>query len=303
MATGVDVQLEKYRLDVELSQNEWFSLYRGYRRTDHWPVIIKVLAPVLANDLFFSQRFRYMAKQAAHLEHPNIIPTYEAEEENGWLYAAQDLVEARPLAEVIEREGPFSAQRTHFIAGQIASALDYAHQKSVTHGGLSAHQVYLGAGDYIFIANFGQSQAFGSTLAQQPYTISSPETLAPERIHGQGPSRPADLYALGILCYQMLAKRAPFTGPASSVLHAQAYRQPRPLHEVNSAIPLAMSEVVGRMLAKGVELRYNTGAEFARALGVAIQNPKTSRSYAHLRPLTEQERSKPIRFKTLFYFI
>jgi serine/threonine-protein kinase len=90
-----------------------------------------------------------------------------------------------------------------FIAGQIASTLDYVHQKSMTHGDLSVYQVYLGADDHVYIVNFGQAQVlFGTDLAKQVYAISAPETVAPERARGQGPSRQSDLYSLGILCYR-----------------------------------------------------------------------------------------------------
>ncbi|HXW01507.1 MAG TPA: protein kinase, partial [Anaerolineae bacterium] len=147
---------------------------------------------------------------------------------------------------------------------------------SVTHGNLSASRIFLGLEDHVWIAGFGQTQAlFGVNLMKQGYTVSSPETMAPERVHGQGPSRQSDLYALGILCYQMLAGKPPFTGSPSAILHAQAYQQPRPLYRLNPGIPVALSEVVGRMLSKGLELRYNTGAEFARALAVACTLPKS----------------------------
>ena len=302
MAITPDTPLENYVLEAELSQDDHFTIYQGYRKSDDTSVIIKVVAPLYTGDEFFVRRFKQIAKQAAQLEHPQIIPTDEAEQDGDLLYVAQDDIEARSLAQVIETEGPFSPQRMQFIAGQIASALDYAHQKSVIHGDLSAHQVYLGANDQVFMANFGQAQIFyGTNLVKHALAIHSPETLAPERVQGQGPSRPADLYALGILCYHMLAKQPPFTGPASSVLHAQAHKQPRPLYQLNARVSIGMSRVIGRMLSKGMELRYNTGAEFTRALAMAQHNKKPGRHFDHLTPLTERERIPAISFSTLFY--
>ncbi len=302
MAIVVDTQLEKYTLEAELSQDEWFTLYRGYRKSDGAAVVIKVVSPLLATDEFFVRRFQNLASQTAQLEHPNILRTYEAEQEGDWLYVVQDFVEARSLTQVIAAEGPFSPQRMQFIAGQIASALDYAHQKGIPHGDLSAHQVYLGPNDHVLMANFGQTQAIlGTNLAQQSYALSSPEILAPERAHGQGPSRPADLYALGILCYQMLAKQPPFTGPSSMVLHAQAYKQPRPLHRVNPGISIAVSEIIGRMLAKGVELRYSTGAEFVRALSVACRGQQAFKA-GDFSPLFDSGQRQWLTAKTVVYF-
>jgi serine/threonine protein kinase len=133
----------------------------------------------------------------------------------------------------------------------------------------------------VIVADFGQTQAMaGTSLVKQGFAVGSPETMAPERVHGQGPSRQSDLYSLGVLCYQMLANEPPFTGTPAAILHAQAYEQPRPLHLVNPGISVPLSEAIGRMLSKGLELRYNTGSEFARALSVATEGTAPVRSPA-----------------------
>lgn len=289
MADTIETQLENYHLHEELSQNSVLTVYRGERKADRTAVIIKVIAPLFATDEFFARRLRQATHQTAKLEHPNIVRTYEVEQEGELLCLVEDLdlSGVRSLAQVLAAEGSFSLHRAQFIARQIASALDYAHQKSVTHGNLSANQIYLGADDLVLITNFGQAQAiFGVNMMRQGYAASSPETMAPERVHGQGPSRHSDLYSLGILCYQMLAGKPPFTGSPATVLHAQAYKQVRPLYLLNPGIPMAVSEVVERMLSKGLELRYNTGAEFARALSVACENAKK----AHHRPMPFQQK-------------
>jgi serine/threonine-protein kinase len=303
MPAAVDPHLEQYALEVEMDRNHWFTLYQGYRRQDNTPVVVRLATPLLTGDEFLAHRFRHLTKQAAQLEHPNIIRIYEVEQENDFLYTVQDFVQAPSLAAVIAAEGPFSLERTQFIAGQIASALDYAHQKPLPHGDLSARQIYLGPKDRVFINNFGQSQAvLGAKLMASDFSYVSAETIAPERVDGQGPSRPADLYALGVLCYQMLAKKPPFTGPVSTVLHAHAHKQPPPLRQVNPAVPLAVGEVIERMLSKSVELRYNTGAEFVRALAMASRLQGSTRQYDYLIPLKERERPKPATVGTALRF-
>jgi serine/threonine protein kinase len=302
MATFLETQLEGYLLEVELSQNDQYTCYLGHQNADGPTSLIKVVNPLFASDEFFVRRFKQIILQVSHLEHPNIIRTAPALHERDQLAVVHDYVETQTLNQVIEAEGPFSAQRMQFIAEQIASALDYAHQKSVIHGELSADQIYLGPDDHVLITGFGETQAFfGTNLARNAYVISSPETVAPERVHGQGPSRPADLYALGIICYHMLAKKPPFTGPTSTVLHAQAHRQPRPLYQVNGIIPIDMAKAIGRMLSKGVELRYNTGAEFTRALAMAHHHKKGLNQFAHLAPISEYQR--PLPFMTVFYTV
>jgi serine/threonine-protein kinase len=281
MTVTLEIQLQDYILEEEIGRGDLAIVYRARRRLDGAEVAVKMLAYQFTFDEFFGRRFKELAKQTAKLEHPNIVRTYEAKQQGSVLYVVRELIDARPLAEVLAEEGPFSPQRMLIIARQVASALDYAHQKSITHGDLSAYRVYLDANDHATVADFGQTQAMvGTSLVKQGFAVGCPETMAPERVHGQGPTRQSDLYALGILCYQMLTDKPPFTGTPAAVLHAQAYEQPRPLHLVNSSIPVPLSEAIGRMLSKGLELRYNTGAEFVRALSVAIEGTAPVRAPA-----------------------
>lgn len=297
------VHLEKYTLETELSRDAWSTLYHGCDKATGCPALVRVVTPLFATDEFFARRFILMAEQNANLEHPNILPTQAAEQDDDWLYVVQDFIEARPLAEVIAREAPLSLKRVQFIVSQIASALDYAHQKSITHGSLSAHHVYVGQKDRVWLTGFGHSQLlFGANIAKYGWPGDNPEVLAPERVQGQGPSRQADLYSLGVLCYQMLANQLPFAGPASAVRHAQAYRQPRPLHQVNTSISLLVSETVSRMLAKSVDVRYNTGAEFARAFLMAAYKRHTPKGYDYLIPMVERERRRSFTLKGVTYF-
>jgi serine/threonine-protein kinase len=281
MTVTADIQLAGYALEQELGRGDLTTTYLAQRKADGATVAVKIVGPQFTFDRLFVRRFKDITRQAGKLEHPNIVRTYEAIDENDRLGVVRELIEARLLAEVIEHEGPFSPQRMLTVARQLASALDYAHQKSITHGDLSANRIYLGPNDHVTVADFGQTQAMaGTSLVKQGFAVGSPEIIAPERVHGQGATRQSDYYSLGILCYQMLAGAPPFTGSPAAVLHAQAYEQPRPLHIVNPGISVALSETVSRMLAKGLELRYNTGAEFARALAVAIEGTAPIRAPA-----------------------
>jgi serine/threonine protein kinase len=281
MTATVITQLENYVLEQKIGQGDLTTTYQGHRKSDGANLAIKIVAPQFTFDELFVRRFKDMARQAARLEHPNIVRTFEADQEDEAVYVVRELIDGRPLAQVIDAEGPLSPQRMLAIARQIASVLDYAHQKSVTHGDLSANRVYIGSNDHVVVADFGQTMAMqGTSLVKQGYAVGTPEIIAPERVHGQGASRQSDYYSLGILCYQMLAGEPPFTGTPAAVLHAQAYEQPRPIHLVNPGISVSLSETIGRMLSKGLELRYNTGAEFVRALAVAIEGTAPIRSPA-----------------------
>lgn len=281
MTTTLELQLEDYILDEEIGRGDLTITFEGRRKSDQAIVAIKIVAPQFTFDQLFIRRFKDMGRQAIKLDHANIVRTYEADQEGETVYLVRELIDGRPLAQVIKEEGPFAPHRMLTIARQIAAALDYAHQKSITHGDMSANRVYIGANDHVTVADFGQTMAmYGTSLVKQGFAVGTPEIMAPERVHGQGATRQSDYYSLGILCYQMLAGESPFTGSPAAVLHAQAYEQPRPLHLINPGISISLSETIGRMLSKGLELRYNTGAEFVRALAVAIEGTAPIRAPA-----------------------
>ncbi len=302
MSVTLETQLENYTLEKEIGRGDMTIVYQAHRKSDGASVAVKVVPPQFTFDELFVRRFQDAAGQATKLEHPNIVRTFEAGKEDDVLYIVRELIQAKPLSQVIDEDGPLAPERMRMIAQQIASALDYAHQRSIMHGDLSASRVYVGLNDYTIVADFGQTQAMaGTSLVKQGFAIGSPETIAPERVHGQGPSRQSDLYSLGVLCYQMLAGVPPFQGTPTTVLHAQAYEQPRPLHLVIPTVPVALSETINRMLSKGLELRYNTGAEFARALDMSTQgnapmwNPATAAAQRKAAGLETSSRwSRPL---------
>ncbi|MFQ5612336.1 MAG: serine/threonine protein kinase, partial [Anaerolineae bacterium] len=261
-----------YEIIEELGRDDLTIIYRALRKSDGREVDIKAVAPQFTFDEAFVRKFQDAAQRAITLEHPNIVRTYEVGAKDDIVYLARERVSGQRLAEVLAREGSLPLARVVEIVRQIAAALDYAHGKAVTHGDLSDQAICLDADDRVTLVNFCEAQAVANTsLVRHGFTVGTPEYVAPEQVHGQGPSRAADLYALGVLTYQMLAGKPPFSGEPAAVLHAQAYEQPQPLHVVDPDIRVTVSETVARMLSKGLELRHATGAEFVRALQAAAK--------------------------------
>jgi serine/threonine-protein kinase len=174
---------------------------------------------------------------------------------------------------------------------QLAGALDYAHDRRLMHGDLNDRCVFVSQDGHITLADFGLTQALVGTdsmrsvqVTKLPHGAGTPEYLSSERAQGQGPSRAGDLYALAVLTYQMLAGRVPFTGEPARVLYAQVHETPPALHSVNPQVPLGVSDVVGRALAKRPEMRFNTATEFARALAAAAAGIAPAREPAAAGP-------------------
>lgn len=272
MPQSFNNDIETYRIETELGRDDLTISYRAGRKSDNYPVTIKVVAPQFVFDSYFVLRFKDAATRNIELDHPNIVKTYEVGERGGEiLYVVTELLEAVSLADYLKTQGTLPVTEVIAITRQIASALDYAHSKGVYHGDLSDANIFIKDG-HIQILDFGFTRAVeGTTLAKKGFAVGNPVYLSPERIRGESASRTGDLYAMGVLCYQMLTGKPPVSGDTTSVMHAQVYEQPVAPHLLNAAVRPGVSNVVLRMLSKGVELRHNTGAEFVGALQVAAE--------------------------------
>ncbi len=268
--------LTAYQPNEILTRTDYFSVVRAVRAADRQSVLLLVLDPNLPRDAYFVRRFNDMAERNMRLDHPHILRTLAVEETGEFLFCALDFPEGQLLETYLQSHAPLSAVETVSIVRQLATALDYAHGQALRHGSLSAQTVFWD-GEHAFVAFFGLAQlleevaqvAKGKFVAENGY-------LSPERLAGESPSRTGDLYALGVLTYRMLTEKLPF--PADDT---DARREPpAPPHTLNTRVRPAVSEVVLRMLSRGVELRQTTGAEFVRALQVAIEGS------APMRPIT-----------------
>ncbi|RME46930.1 MAG: serine/threonine protein kinase, partial [Caldilineae bacterium] len=258
-------------MEAEVGRDDLTIAYRARRASDGTPVLLKVVAPQFTFDAWFVRRFKDAVRRNIYLEHPHIIRTLEVGERDELLYMVQEWLDAEPLADYLSRNAPLPVTEVIALVKQIAAALDYAHSKAIRHGDLTGDNIFIRDGQ-VWLSDFGLTQTTeGTSLAKKGFAVGNPAYLAPERVRGESPSRPADLYALGVLTYQMLTGQLPFDGEPAAVLHAQVYEQPAPPHTLRPALRPAISDVVLRMLSKGLELRHTTGAEFARALQVAAE--------------------------------
>jgi serine/threonine protein kinase len=265
-------QLTAYDVEGEIRRGDLTIIYRARRKDDGLPVAVKVVAPQFIADHYFVRRFLEAGQRATRLDHPNIARVHEAGQRGDVVYVVRDLIQAESLAERLARAGAMTPAEAASIVRQLAAALDYAHGQRLMHGDLNDGCVFIDDDGHVSVTDFGLAQALvGTDSVKTSYGVSTPEYLASERVQGQGPSRPADIYALGVLAYQMLAGQVPFAGEPAEVLHAQVYKTPAPLHRVNPKVPVALSEVVARALAKRPEMRFNTATEFARAFAAAAE--------------------------------
>lgn len=266
--------LGPYQIVSELGRGGMAVVYKAYQRTLDRYIAIKVLPPQFTFDTEFVRRFQREAKAAARLKYPNIITIYDVGEQNGLYYIVEEFVEGATLADIIHREGALPPARVAHIIVQVASALDYAHALGYVHRDVKPSNIMVGASDHAILTDFGIAKASeGTRVTKSGVMIGTPEYIAPEQIRGQVLDARADVYALGVVCYEMLAGRVPFQGDTARVLYAQVHEPPPALHALNARAPLAVEQVVTKALAKRPEQRYRTVGEFAAALGGALGVP------------------------------
>ena len=283
--------LGRYRLLEEIGRGRGV-VYKAHDTALNRIVAVKVLAPHLTRRQESLQRFHREAQAAARLKHPHIITVYEVGQAQGYYFIAMEYLEGRSLDEIIRRQGPLPLERAIHILGQIAQALDHAHAQGVIHRDVKPGNVVISSNDRATLTDFGVAYSLGGARLTRPGTIvGTPTYMSPEQVKGQTVGAATDVYALGIVAYEMLGGRPPFEGDTLRLLHAHVYEEPPPLHRMNPQISPAIEAVVHKALAKEVRKRHRTGRTFVKALERAVGSrgtktpPVPSANWAPLWPL------------------
>ena len=204
-----------------------------YRATDlslERPVALKLIAPELAENEHFRERFLREPRLAASLDHPNVIPIYEAGEHDGQLYLVMRYVEGSDLRTVLEREGKLSPERTLAILGQVAGALDAAHRRALVHRDVKPANVLLDEDGHVYLTDFGITKQLGGASTDTGRMVGTLDYLAPEQIRGDPVDARTDCYALACVLYECLAGKPPFRRETEAeTMWAHMQEQPAPL--------------------------------------------------------------------------
>ena len=223
--------LGNYQIMEELGRGGMAVVYKAYQRSLNRYVALKVLPPQLGFDRQFVERFQREARAAAGLQHPNIVVVYDVGHEEGVHYIVMEYLEGRTLKAVIDYESPMPPRRVHGIVNQIGAALDYAHQRGFVHRDVKPSNVFVGEGDRVTLTDFGIAKAASEAqqLTRTGMLMGTPEYMSPEQASGAKVDHRTDLYALGVVLYQMVVGQAPFQGTTPhATLHAVIYEAPPP---------------------------------------------------------------------------
>src|SRR3954468_120271 len=272
--TGRPLQVAGYRIEEVAGRGGMGVVYRAQHLHLGRTVALKLLNPELAASEEFRERFIREARAAAELEHPNIVPVYDAGEVEGRLYLAMKFIEGSDLAQLLEKEGRLAAERTMQLLEQLADALDAAHKHGLIHRDVKPANALL-EGDRLYLTDFGLTRRVDSTrpLTATGRAVGTAASLAPEKIRGEPLDRRVDVYALGCVMYQCLAGQPPYLRDTDMlIMWAHVGAEPPSVSTERPDIPATVDRVIQKALAKSREDRYDTCGQFVSEMKRAL-NP------------------------------
>ncbi|MFJ5120088.1 serine/threonine-protein kinase [Kitasatospora sp. NPDC088548] len=287
-----------YRLESEIGRGGMAVVYRAKDLRLGRTVAVKLLAPELARNEVFRQRFIHESEAAAAIDHPHIIPVFEAGETDGILFIAMRYVEGGDLRALIDRSEPFTVRRAARLALQIASALDAAHDHDLVHRDVKPGNVLVAAGTdsehpvHLYLADFGLTKKSLSLsgLTGVGQIVGTLDYAAPEQITGRPLDGRCDQYSLGCVVFEMLAGAPPFRRESDvALLWAHLNDPPPTLREHRPDLPTAVDAVLARALAKAPEERYTSCLRFVaelRAAGAVAAGPAPTGQWRSTGPPT-----------------
>ncbi len=274
MTLAAGTTLAGYRIDGVAGVGGMGVVYRATHLALDTVYGLKVIAPELASDPSFRDRFKRECRIAASIRHPNVIPIHHAGEEDGRLFLVMDLVEGNDLRELLTRDGPMPVDRAVRIFAQVAGALDAAHARGLVHRDIKPANILVErATDHPYLTDFGLSKSTTSAggLTKTGQWLGTVDYVAPEQILGSSTDARTDVYALGCLLFHMLTAQVPFKKEGDAAkLWAHMNDEPPSLTAIRPDVPPEVEAVVRRAMAKNPDDRQPSAGDLAKAVQAAM---------------------------------
>ena len=266
--TRIGSVLAGYRIENLLGRGGMSSVYLAEHLRLQRNVALKLLAPDLAHDERFRERFLRESKLAASLDHPNVVPIYDADEADGVLYIAMRWVEGTDLRELLRRDRPLDHRRAVAIVTQAAAGLDAAHRRGLVHRDVKPGNLLIGEDDHVYVSDFGLTKQASSQsgLTATGQLVGTVDYVAPEQIQGQPVDARTDIYSLTCVLYEALVGAKPFEKDTEvATIWAHIQDPPPAPSAARPDLPKGLDAVIARGMAKRPDERYATCRELVEA--------------------------------------
>ena len=294
-------KIDDYLVDNLVARSGMASIYRCTDARDGRTVAIKLPHPEMESDPVLFDRFQREADIGQQLDHPGIMKVL-ASGSKGRVYMVMEWVEGRLLREILSEEKKLPPDRATRIVVSICEALDYAHGHGVVHRDLKPENIMVDRGDRIKLIDFGiagQTGARRLTFAKLSQVMGTPDYISPEQVKGRRGDGRSDIYALGIILYEMLTGKTPFTGDNPfAIMNDRLLNNPIPPREIDPSISPVLQEILYRAIERDPKNRYPTAHEFAKDL----EHPETV-GVADRPELTDWTKRKSSLLRTILFYV
>jgi len=262
----------RYQVLSELGRGGMGIVYQAYDKQLKEQVAIKLLSPLLSTDTEALERLTREVSMARRVTHPNVIRIHDIGEVNGLHYVSMEYFGGTNLKEHLKRSGPLSLLNAYQIVSQMCDGLEAAHSQGVVHRDLKSQNVMVGPSGQVKIIDFGLARSVHlEGMTATGLIMGTPEYMAPEQVAGKHVDERADIYALGVILFEMLTGRVPFTGDSAIAVGFQQLKDPPPSpRSINPQIPEEVERIILKALEKNPIQRYRTVDDLRKDFETAL---------------------------------
>jgi serine/threonine-protein kinase len=295
-------QLDHYSIDSLVARSGMATIFRAIDTRTGRAVAIKIPHPEMEGDPLLFDRFNREDEIGKKLDHPGVVKVLNGEERSQ-RYMVLEWVDGRLLRQILNEAKILPPERATKITVGICKALDYIHSQGVVHRDLKPENIMVDAEDRTKLIDFGIAANAGSrrlTFAKLTQAMGTPDYISPEQVKGKRGDARSDIYALGIMFYEMLTGKVPFTGPNPFVImNERLINHPIPAREVNPAVTPELQEIIYRALERDPKKRYQSAHEFA----LDLEHPEKVGVAERDELRNWKQRRSPVLRRVLFYIM
>jgi serine/threonine protein kinase len=267
--SGETLLNNRYRLVAQQGSGGMAVIYKAIDQALGRTVAIKILRPSLTPDPTFITRFQNEARSIANLTHPNIVTVFDVGDDNQTHYIVMEYVDGRDLKKLIREYGALPIDRAVDLAIGICAGLGFAHRAGLVHADVKPQNILLNKDNQVKITDFGIALALSDSQPKERQSVvwGSPHYFAPEQAQGERPTAASDVYSIGVVMFEMLTGRLPFTGANQQELAMAHIRSPIPkVTDINPAVPESLSQIISKVMSKEPSNRYRMADQLGHIL-------------------------------------